>query len=49
LALSLLANDYTTGAMIIAAGTGEAQFWLKIQATATTLEERKQLRLAVRT
>jgi hypothetical protein len=49
LALSLLQHDYTTGAMVIAGGTGEAIFWLKIVATATTLEERKQLRLAVRT
>lgn len=49
LAAGLLAKDYTTGAMVIAGGTGEAKFWLKIVATATTIEERKQLRLAVRT
>ncbi len=49
LADSLLTHDYTAGAMIIAGGTGEAKFWLRIVATATTLEERKQLRLAVRT
>ena len=46
---ALLTHDYGTGAMVIAGGTGEAQAWLRIVSTATTLEERKQLRLAVRT
>ena len=49
LATAYLTNDYTTGAVVIVGGSGEAQFWLRIVATSTTLEERKQLRMSVRT
>lgn len=49
LAAAYLTHDYTTGAVVIVGGTGESQFWVRIVATLTTVEERKQLRFGVRT
>ncbi len=44
-----LTHDYPTGALVMAAGSGEARSWAKPVATLTTIEELKRLRISVKT